>query len=112
MLRSFHYAANVTLQKHAALKPDDLPILEPWVDLWYHCVSAIFMNHYSKEIGDSMIVPSDNQQKTVLMDVFLLQKALYELSYELNNRPDWVIIPLKGILHIVEGHKNARHASI
>jgi len=38
----------------------------------------------------------------VMMDAFLLRKAIYELAYELNNRPDWVAIPLQGILELVE----------
>jgi maltose alpha-D-glucosyltransferase/alpha-amylase len=48
-----------------------------------------------------VFLPDDAEERRMLLDVFLLQKALYEVVYELNNRPDWVRIPLRGILSLV-----------
>ena len=49
-----------------------------------------------------MILPPSIEDIQLLLDGYILQKALYELSYELNNRPDWVQIPLEGIIQILE----------
>ena len=49
-------------------------------------------------------VGSDAKEHRLLFDAFALQKALYEVAYELNNRPDWVRIPLRGILNLIGEH--------
>ena len=51
--------------------------------------------------ADQPFVPATDAQRRVVLDAFLIQKALYEVAYELNNRPDWVRIPLRGILSLV-----------
>ena len=47
-------------------------------------------------------MPTDRQQFVALLDLFMLDKACYELVYELNNRPDWVRVPLRGMLSLVD----------
>jgi maltose alpha-D-glucosyltransferase/alpha-amylase len=108
MIRSFHYVVNSELTRHGIIRPEDVARLEPWTDLWYHCVSATFTHAYLSELADSALIPVSKEHRGILLQTFLLQKSLYELQYELNNRPDWVIIPLKGIIHTVEGHGNAK----
>jgi maltose alpha-D-glucosyltransferase / alpha-amylase len=102
MLRSFHYAAYNGLWKHTSLRPEDLSVLEPWAEMWHLYVSGTFLRSYFDTIGDAPILPKDSRDLETLMNVFLLNKAIYELGYELNSRPEWVPIPLKGIQSILE----------
>ncbi|RRA47333.1 maltose alpha-D-glucosyltransferase [Acidipila sp. EB88] len=103
MLRSFSYAAYAALNRSTARRPQDYDQLEPWARLWEAAVSAEFLASYRKTTAGSPIVPSDDAGFTQLLDVYLLDKALYELVYELNNRPTWVRIPLSGILQLSRG---------
>ena len=90
MLRSFQYAA------YAAPNAT-----ESWSTYWNAWASALYLNGYLKAAENSAFLPRDRDQQRLLIDAFLLQKALYEVAYELNNRPDWVRIPLRGILNLV-----------
>ena len=102
MIRSFHYAVYGSLLQHSSVRPEDIPLLEPWAGIWYHCVSGVFLTSYiaAAERGD--FLPTDRGQLETLVRFFLLEKAIYELGYELNNRPDWAIIPMRGIQHIMK----------
>ncbi len=102
MIRSFHYAAYSAILKRESLRPEDIPVLEPWADLWYCYVSGMFLRSYLDAAGDAVFIPKERDELEILLNAFLLQKAVYELGYELNNRPDWVIIPARGIKNILE----------
>jgi maltose alpha-D-glucosyltransferase/alpha-amylase len=101
MLRSFHYAAFSGLAKHTARRPEDYQQMEPWAKLWVSAVSGVFLQAYRETAGESPIVPAAADDFRMVLDVYVLDKALYELGYELNNRPDWVRIPLSGILSLL-----------
>ena len=98
MLRSFSYAAQVGYQSFVARHPRDAAPLEPWAKLWENCVSAAFLATYREAVASTDLIPSGNAELGLLLDAFLLDKALYELNYELNHRPAWTRIPLLGIL--------------
>jgi maltose alpha-D-glucosyltransferase/alpha-amylase len=102
MLRSFSYAANATLDAYIKRHPDDFASLEPWARVWEKTVAAEFLSSYRKTIAPGNILPPDDAEFDRLLDALLLEKAMYELTYELNNRPGWVRIPLAGILTLVE----------
>ena len=103
MLRSFHYAAYSSLVGQVAgVRPEDSAVLEPWARFWQLWVSATFLNAYLSVTKDAHFLPQDQDDLFVLLDAYILQKAIYELGYELNNRPDWVGIPLDGIRQILE----------
>lgn len=103
MLRSFDYAAFSGLQHlSSALRPSDRLSLEIWGDLWSQYVGQHFVNRYFSMTEGNQIVPADPKQREHLMRGYLMNKAIYELNYELNNRPDWAGIPLRGILRILE----------
>lgn len=102
MIRSFHYAAHTALLKHASVRPEDIPVLEPWLNLWYKYVGGTFLRSYLNTAGNAPFIPRDKEELNVMLRAYLLEKAVYELGYELNNRPDWVIIPLKGIKHLLD----------
>ncbi len=104
MLRSFHYATHAALTAQragGAIRETDLARLEPWVQFWRLWVSAIFLRAYLDTAGAAPFVPRDREALQVLLDAHLLEKAVYELGYELNNRPDWVGIPLQGIQELL-----------
>ena len=100
MIRSFHYAAYSGLfnygRKRATAVAGDAGS-ERWADAWYNWSSATFLRHYLETISGSDLLPGDSSSVRVLLSTHLLEKAVYELVYELNNRPTWVAIPLKGI---------------
>ena len=103
MLRSFHYAAYSSLiGLMAGIRPEDFPVLEPWARFWQSWVSITFLKAYLSVMRESELLPPSLPDLQVLLDAYTIQKAIYELGYELNNRPDWVGIPLDGIRQILE----------
>jgi len=100
MLRSFSYAAFVGLTRYTTRRPEDFAQLEPWARLWETSVSSEFLRAYRETIGDSPVVPGSQEGFNTLLAIYMLDKALYELVYELNNRPAWIRIPLHGILSL------------
>ena len=101
MLRSFNYAAYASLFGQAATRPADFGRLEPWAHIWQTWASAAFLRGYFETAGEASFLPADFAQRDALLRLFMLDKALYELNYELNNRPDWVRIPLWGIFDLL-----------
>jgi maltose alpha-D-glucosyltransferase/alpha-amylase len=102
MLRSFDYASKTAIAgTRGALRPEDAGALEPWAAFWTRWVSAAFLKAYLRKAGDGNFVPGSDAQLSVLLDVYTLEKALYELGYELQARPDWVRVPLAGIQQIL-----------
>lgn len=64
-------------------------------------VSAIFFKSYLKVCDQGDFLPQSRQELTILMNAYLLEKAIYEMGYELNNRPGWIKIPLQGIQQLL-----------
>jgi maltose alpha-D-glucosyltransferase/alpha-amylase len=106
MLRSFHYAAYAALYQRGDIRPEDLPVLEPWAQRWQRRVSAAFFGAYREVAAKGGFLPEEEASRAALMEVYLIDKALYELSYELNNRPDWLRIPLLGICQLVKAGRD------
>ncbi len=104
MLRSFHYAAYgaLLLGKVPGVRPADFVVLEPWARFWYLWVSVAFLKAYLAVATRAPFLPTTREELQVLLEAHLLEKAVYELGYELNNRPDWVRIPLQGMLELLE----------
>jgi maltose alpha-D-glucosyltransferase / alpha-amylase len=100
MLRSFGYAAYAGLIAYTGRRPEDLERLESWAQLWERSASAEFLRAYRLTTAAAGFAPQGSTEFRKLLAAFLLDKALYELSYELNNRPAWVRIPLTGILSL------------
>ncbi|MBD3347448.1 MAG: maltose alpha-D-glucosyltransferase [Chitinivibrionales bacterium] len=97
MVRSFHYAGHAAILRNTHLSEEMKDLLIQWIKSWYRCVSGIFLSSYFRTMDKSAIVPQNIEQRTLLLKAFLLEKAVYELGYELNSRPQWVTIPIKGI---------------
>src|SRR5262249_41583476 len=103
MLRSFDYAAFAALFAFTQDRPDDFARLEPWARLWQQWASAACLHAYRARARGAAFLPERHEDFEELLDTFLLEKAFYELVYELNNRPDWVRIPLGGVLALLAG---------
>jgi maltose alpha-D-glucosyltransferase/alpha-amylase len=103
MIRSISYAAHAGLQEYLAANPElartaGSSDLAAWALFWQNSTSTEFLCAYRETIAaNSELLPS-NEQSQSLLGAYLLEKALYELLYELNNRPGWLRIPLAGIL--------------
>jgi maltose alpha-D-glucosyltransferase/alpha-amylase len=100
MLRSFSYAAYSSLINYAARRAGDRASIEPWAKLWERCVATEFLRAYRQTAQGAAFLPEKTEDFRKLLDIFLVDKALYEVLYELNARPGWVRIPLMGILSL------------
>jgi maltose alpha-D-glucosyltransferase/alpha-amylase len=101
MLRSFSYATYMTLLNDTARRPQDLARLQPWAQLWERSVSAEFLRVYEQTAEQNAFLRFEPGDFRKLLNIFLIDKALYEVLYELNARPAWVRIPLLGLLSLV-----------
>lgn len=105
MLQSFHYAVTLGLRNEmdsGMIRPDNLSVMEQWSGFWYSWVSDTFLKTYLATSAGHSFIPQTTQELQVLLDAYLFEKSIYELGYELNNRPKWVDIPLQRILQLIE----------
>ena len=101
MLRSFSYASRSALDRYTQRHPEKVEVLSKWASLWENTVSSSFLQAYREVLQQApALIPEPKQAESMLM-AFLLEKSLYELLYELNNRPTWLHIPLNGLLALV-----------
>jgi maltose alpha-D-glucosyltransferase / alpha-amylase len=98
MMRSFHYAAFGKLLLNENYRERDMELLEQAAEQWQHYVSRFYLGAYMDRMGMGTNLSDEND---ILIRTFLIEKAIYELGYELNGRPDWTIIPLRGIYYLV-----------
>ncbi len=101
MIRSFGYAAYAALFAHTASRPSELARLEPWARIWQLCSSSAFLGAYFAAVAGALFVPAAPAERDGLLELFVIDKMLTELGYELNNRPDWARIPLRGLLDLL-----------
>jgi maltose alpha-D-glucosyltransferase/alpha-amylase len=104
MIRSFHYAALQGYFQIAArglATPENAAPLKQAAAFWYRHVAAAFLRAYQEHSRGTAYFPNSRAEQNVLLDFYLLEKGIYELGYELNNRPDWVEVPLTGILELL-----------
>lgn len=104
MVRSYHYAAfhalSTFLATHAATREEQAAWRSSAND-WYAWVSGAFVETYLQAMGDSPVLPRLQRDLQGLLSIHLLEKAVYELGYELDNRPEWVWLPLQGIAQVL-----------
>lgn len=105
MMRSFHYAAFGKILINENYRDKDMELLEGWAEQWQHYVSRFYVGAYLQRMGLGKELSFENN---ILIRTFLLEKAIYELGYELNGRPDWVIIPLRGIYYHMSRYKSEK----
>ena len=104
MLRSFQYAAYAALFGGVAgitPRPEGIEALEKWAAYWTAWSSSLFLKGYLAAAVNAAFVPRAPDELRTLLDAHLFEKAMYEVAYELNNRPDWFRIPLRGTLALL-----------
>jgi maltose alpha-D-glucosyltransferase/alpha-amylase len=103
MIRSFHYAASealARLPRIGAVAPDAIAAWQQAADFWYSWTSSAFLKAYIAATAATDLLPKADTQIDMLLQVFLLEKAIGELQLELASRPERVIVPLRGILEL------------
>lgn len=104
MIRSIHYVAHEGLLLKHGSRPEEeqeLHKLEPFAALWIHYVSGLFMKSYLDTVKDSAFIPKEKADLKVMLDTYLLEKAVFSLNHELKKRPQWAIVPariVKGLI--------------
>jgi maltose alpha-D-glucosyltransferase/alpha-amylase len=101
MLRSFDYAASMALDLHRAAFPDAGEAAPARALQWREETTAAFLAAYRAHAAGAATIPEGPALAGALLDLFLLQKAIYEIDYELGNRPAWLRIPLRGVLDLL-----------
>jgi maltose alpha-D-glucosyltransferase/alpha-amylase len=101
MVRSFHYAAHVAARAGDLVEPEQAVRIAPWVRLWYVSAAGTFLREYLDVVEGEAFHPRSREEFRVLLEGYVLGKALYEVSYEANNRPDWLPIPVAGVVELV-----------
>jgi maltose alpha-D-glucosyltransferase / alpha-amylase len=113
MLRSFHYVS------HAALFGDVPGIvasrdahtqLEKWAKAWYQWVSTIFLENYLKVSSAGQFLPQRDEEIRILLGSYMIERALTEIEYELEHRPEWIRIPVHGILEQLQPSRSMESA--
>jgi len=110
MLRSINYAAVAGMRGATTDRSEDTAPLEPLAHDWEHRTVEAFLAGYRETIVGTPSYPRDGNVAQRLLELFVLEKAFYEMSYELANRPAWVRIPLEGIRSILRGRVEAETA--
>ncbi len=103
MMRSFSYAAFSSIDRAVAAGSGARPAVDRnamagWAKLWQHTATAEFLSAYRDGMAANPALLPPPAQAQILLDAYLLEKALYEVQYELDNRPAWIHIPINSIL--------------
>jgi maltose alpha-D-glucosyltransferase/alpha-amylase len=101
MLRSFDYAGAAAL-RGGRVRSEDAPVLEQWTSAWVSWVSGAYLGGYLETADAGPFMPATEADTELLLDFYLLEKCIYEIGYELNNRPDWLEIPLRGLSRLLD----------
>jgi maltose alpha-D-glucosyltransferase/alpha-amylase len=104
MLRSFDYVSRTAMRSPWVedLSPESRASLGDWASAWTHWVSATFLGHYFEIAGDAPLLPETLDERRRMLHAHLLDKALYEVNYELDHRPDWLDVPVRGLLDLLD----------
>jgi maltose alpha-D-glucosyltransferase/alpha-amylase len=115
MIRSFHYASQAGVMGRMPVPQAYSPrfeALSQWARFWYLWTSAVFVKAYLKNAEGTAFLPQSREEIRCLLDAYLLEKSLYELDYEMNNRPAWVEIPIRGVLDLISKPRQTDSAGV
>ncbi|MGM0645701.1 MAG: maltose alpha-D-glucosyltransferase [Thermodesulfobacteriota bacterium] len=101
MLRSFDYAVQTSLAAYEEQR-ESLQIRQSWAGPWHAAVCRTYLQSYLETVQEATFIPMDPENIWRLLEGFLIEKAVYEVGYEANNRPDWLWLPLGGLLRLLE----------
>ena len=105
MLRSFDYAVQTALRDQLKRGMDQAneARAQAFGRYWYAWISAAYLSSYVSLATANGIIAKDSNELALMLDVWMIEKAVYELAYELNNRPDWLEVPALGLESLLEG---------
>src|SRR6185503_3004294 len=101
VIRSIDYAATGAMERTTHIAPEERSQLAPKLDSWREQAAATFLSAYIEHARGTRLWPDTAETPQSVLDFFLLDKAVYEIEYELSNRPAWLHIPLKGLQRIL-----------
>ncbi|HMQ49143.1 MAG TPA: maltose alpha-D-glucosyltransferase [Saprospiraceae bacterium] len=104
MIRSLHYAAYGQIALHQNYRKEDVPLLESWANQWFHYLSSAFLTAYLDTAKGQSFLPEDPKALQILLRTYILEKAIYEVGYEMNARPEWLRIPIRGVLYAMSDY--------
>ena len=97
MIRSLNYAGHAMLDRISGVKTDTASMARALGE-WESRSVEVFLGAYEQAAAGLVSIPADRAARRALVRLFEIEKALYELRYELNQRPDWVLLPVRGLL--------------
>lgn len=101
MIRSFYYAGYEGFLSSPHIKHDEVHHLLHYADIWIHYMNNFFLKSYLETVKNSGLIPGSPEDLKVMLQNYLLERALYAMEYELHNRPERVVIPLAMIRDIL-----------
>ena len=101
IIRSFHYAAHENLLSNR-VRAEDIDKLKPFAPLWTHYMASFFMHAYLEAVQGASFIPKDSNDLNTLLEVYMLERAIFSLYYELNMREGWVMVPVRVIKSIID----------
>jgi maltose alpha-D-glucosyltransferase/alpha-amylase len=107
LIRSIDYSATAALERALKSAPDEHGKLAHALEDWREHSVAAFMSAYRSSLSDTRLWPQSIEAADRLLDFFLLEKAFYEIEYELAHRPDWLRVPLAGTWRILSRSEGA-----
>jgi maltose alpha-D-glucosyltransferase / alpha-amylase len=107
LIRSIDYSATAAFERALQAGPDEHGKIAAALEEWRAHAVATFLSAYHERLGEPRLWPANRGAADRLLDFFLLEKAFYEIEYELGHRPDWVRVPLRGALRTLARHAEA-----
>jgi maltose alpha-D-glucosyltransferase / alpha-amylase len=101
LIRSIDYSVTAALERAVQTAPDDDGRIARSLNDWRRRATASALAAYRENMTDSRLWPEDPQQAARMLDFFLLEKAFYEIGYEMAHRPNWLRVPLAGMWRIL-----------
>jgi maltose alpha-D-glucosyltransferase/alpha-amylase len=90
------------VNERGLVTPENRDALQCWAAYWRRWICATYLRSYLATMTGSRLLPRERRQLSVLLGAYLIDKTIYEIGYELNNRPDWLVIPFEGILQLLK----------
>ncbi len=101
MIRSFYYIAYEGIQATRQVQEEDISGLLPFARLWAKGMSGFFLRAYLDTVAGCSFIPADETDRTMMLETYMLERALADLNNELANRPEFVTVPARIIHRLV-----------
>lgn len=97
MIWSLCNTVQTALMNNASLRPEDIQFLQPWAEIWYNYMESIFLTAYMRTVHGAPFIPSSESDLTILLNSFILERAMNKLQMYLMNDHDRSLSSLKGM---------------